>query len=346
MSCIDHGLTWNEGSRLSDGRIFTGKCTESLILSYLRRRRCIGSAFLEKCNFSFFWFGSKFTQTFNTPARHTTTTNSCEYHREEAKPLGSSIFRAMQWSSLGRTCVCVVAVRWNVIWYSSCLFLLQTSLFSSLRMRFLLFSISLLHIHISRLPVFLTVLISCCIFGRPSKRTLMKLPVSHLLSVAKPESALSLWVNIHSSSSLPTVVVDWVNFPQTDFSVCRMNLEVDSNHCLRTQLVFCWPRWASTQHSVIGQYSSGKNVRKTLFRKRQKSMLQVSIWFEPKIYSTLILRRGTASRNCYWFYSERIAQNFNDDVWNRKQRLGSENTAGAAETIKDPLLGAVLIKMG
>lgn len=39
-----------------------------------------------------------------------------------------------------------------------------------------------------------------------------------------------------------------------------------------------------------------------------------------EIYSALILRRETASRNCYWFYSERTAQNFNDDVWNGRNK--------------------------
>lgn len=160
----------------------------------------------------------------------------------------------MQWSSLGRTCVCVVAVRWNVTWYSSCLSLLQTSLFSSLRMRFLLFSISLLHIHISRLPVFLTVLISCCIFGRPSKRTLMMLQVSHLLSVAKPEAALSLWVNIHSSSSLRSEsTVRQLAFQSSNESGSWLESLLWKTVCLLLP---------DEQSIVFGKCSSGRQVRK------------------------------------------------------------------------------------
>lgn len=145
-------------------------------------------------------------------------------------------------------------------------------------MRFLLFFISLLHIHISRLPVFLAVLISCCIFGRPSKRTLIMLPLSHSPSVAKPEAALSHRVNIHSSSSLQRRV----SFPQNDFSVVERFSEL--TRIIASENSFSFAGWLADEHRiVIGEYSSGKEVRKTLFRKRQKSLrLQLSIRFEQK----------------------------------------------------------------
>lgn len=109
-------------------------------------------------------------------------------------------------------------------------------------MRFLLFSISLLHIHISRLPVFLAVLISCCIFGRPSKRTLMMLPVSHSPSVAGKQR-----LHCHIESTFIQVQVD---FPQNGFRRRRMNLEVDSNHCFGKQFLFSLSVRQWTRHCV------------------------------------------------------------------------------------------------
>lgn len=179
-------------------------------------------------------------------------------------------------------------------------------------MRFLLFFISLLHIHISRLPVFLAVLISCCIFGRPSKRTLMMLPVSH-----SPSAASNQRLHCYIESTFIQVQVD---FPQNGFAVVEWISKLA--RIIASENSFSLACQFTNEHSIVlRKYSSGKEVRKTLFRKRQKSLrLQLSIWFEQKIYSALILRRETASRNCYWFYSERIAQNFNDDVWNSRNK--------------------------
>lgn len=136
-------------------------------------------------------------------------------------------------------------------------------------MRFLLFFISLLHIHISRLPVFLTVLISCCIFGRPSKRTLMMLQVSHLLSVAKPEAALSHRVNIHSSSSL-----------QSDESTFRRLTRIiasENSLSFPMNTALCWENIPPGKKSGKRCFGSVRKLCKFQFDSNEQKYIQ--LWF-------------------------------------------------------------------
>lgn len=131
---------------------------------------------------------------------------------------------------------------------------------------------------------------------------------SQSLAIGSGKAALSHRVNIHSSSSLH----DEVNFPQNGFAV-------DSNHCFGKQFLFWWLSWLMNRALCSENIPPGKKSGKHCFGS-VRNLCAFNFQFDSKYIRALILRRETASRNCYWFYSERIAQNFNDDVWNGRNK--------------------------